>query len=84
MKDETVQFASSFNLHTSSFSDPDERLHGVVAFAHAFEQLGWAILTLLAPAWQVIANGISQSGGQNVVTNPGSGSPRWLWLRYSY
>ena len=39
---------------------------------------------LLAPSWQVIANGISLSGVQNVITNPGTGTPRWFRLRYSY
>ncbi len=39
---------------------------------------------LFAPNWQTISNGISQSGGQNVVTNPGSGNPRWFRLRFAY
>ena len=39
---------------------------------------------LTAPAWQPVTNGLSQSGGQNTVTNPGSGNPRFFRLHFTY
>ena len=39
---------------------------------------------LTAPTWQIISNGISQSGSQNIITNPGSGNPCWFRLRFQY
>ncbi len=34
-----------------------------------------------ASVWQQVSNGITQASGQNVVTNPGNGSPRFFRLR---
>lgn len=39
---------------------------------------------LPAPAWLPITSGISQSGGQNVTTNPGGGNPRHFRLHFQY
>src|SRR5437867_1205928 len=39
---------------------------------------------LTAPAWQPVTNGLGQSDGQNIVTNPGSGSPRFFRLHFTY
>jgi murein DD-endopeptidase MepM/ murein hydrolase activator NlpD len=36
---------------------------------------------LVSSSWQQLTNGITQSGGQNVITNPGSGSARYFRLR---
>jgi len=38
--------------------------------------------SLVAPVWLPLTNGISQSGGQNVTTNPGSGNPRFFRLHF--
>ena len=40
--------------------------------------------SLAAPAWQPVTNGLGQSGGQNTVTNPSSGNPRFFRLRFAY
>jgi murein DD-endopeptidase MepM/ murein hydrolase activator NlpD len=39
---------------------------------------------LITPIWQPLTNGISQSGGQNIITNPGNGNPRLFRLRFPY
>jgi hypothetical protein len=39
---------------------------------------------LAASAWQPVTNGFGQSGGQNTVTNPASGNPRFFRLRFTY
>jgi len=36
---------------------------------------------LSTPTWQQVTNGITQAVGQNVITNPGNGSPRFFRLR---
>jgi hypothetical protein len=43
-----------------------------------------ATSNLAASAWQPVTNGLGQSGGQNTVTNPGSGNPRFFRLRFTY
>jgi len=39
---------------------------------------------VIAPAWQPITTGLGQSGGQNTVTNPGSGNPRLFRLHFTF
>ena len=39
---------------------------------------------LITPDWQPVTNGLGQSGGQNTVTNPGSGNLRFFRLRFTY
>ena len=39
---------------------------------------------LITPVWQPVTNGLGQSGGQNSVTNPGSGSLRFFRLHFIY